>query len=67
MSADDVTNSTVVTVSVGLVLEVEFYVVNSMLQTVKRPSAVILNGSTFGTLLIQSHQWARTNCCIIMN
>lgn len=55
MSAD-VTDFIVVTVSVGLLLELEFYMANiEVIQTVKRPSALVLNTSAVGTLLDQSN------------
>lgn len=65
MSTDDDANSTVGAVSVGMRLEVEFYVADTdkWVQTLNSASTDILNISTIGTLL----QWTGTKCCINLN
>lgn len=58
MSADDIVNSTIVMVSVKLLLELEFYLVNKdnwSDTNSKRTNAVILIISIRGILLIQSN------------
>lgn len=51
MSTNDVTNTTVLTVSVGMMLELEFYMAN-MDKRSDTHTAVVLNISTLGTLLV---------------
>lgn len=51
-----------------LSLELEFYVVNTdVIQTVNHPSAVILHISSLETPFVQSNEWTRITCFIIVS